>query len=79
MNSIPVAHTFEFLGDELWSVVCDDYFGNVEPCYNVGLDELEHHGCFDLSEGFDFGPFDVVLDCQQDERFALWSFGSYFR
>ena len=71
MNSIPDAHTFEFLGDELWPVVCDNYFGNAEPCDDVSLDELDHYGCFDFGEGFSFGSFGVVFGCYQDERFAL--------
>ena len=71
MNSIPVAHTFEFLEDELWSVVHDNYFGNAKPCDDVGLDELDHCGCFDFGEGFSFGLFGVILDFCQVEGFTL--------
>ena len=79
LNSILVAHTLEFLRDELWSVVRDNCFGNVEPRDDVGLDKLDHYGGFDLSEGFSFCPFSVIFGYSQDKRFLLWSFGSYFR
>ena len=71
MNFIPVAHTFKFLGYELWSIVYDDCFGNAEPCYDVGLDELDHRCCLNFGEGFSFGLFSVILGCSQDERFLL--------
>ena len=79
LNAIPVAHTLEILGNELGSVVCDNGFWDAESCNDIGLDELNHYGSFDFGEGFSFGPFCVVFGCNQDERFPLWSFRSYFR
>ena len=79
LNSIPIAHIFEFLGDELWFIVYDNCFGNAEPCNDIGLDEFDHCSSFDLDEGFSFVSFGVILGCCQDEEFVLWSFSSYFR
>ena len=79
LNAIPFAHTLEFLGNELGSVVSDDSFKDAESCNIVGLDKLDHCGSFDLGEGFSFGPLCVVLGCGQDEGFLLWSFESCFR
>ena len=79
LNAIPVAHTLEFLGNELGSIVCDNCFGDAESYNDVGLDELDHYGGFDVGEGFSFGPFCVIFGCIQDERFSLWSFSSCFR
>ena len=79
LDTIPVTHTLEFLGNELGSVVRDNYFWDAESCNNIGLDEFDHCSSFDLSEGFSFGPLCVVLGCSQDEGFLLWSFGSCFR
>ena len=79
LNVIPFAHTLEFLGNELGSIVRDNGFWDAKSCNNVGLDEFDHCGSFDFSEGFSFGPLCVVLGCNQDEGFLIWSFGSYFR
>ena len=74
LNSIPVAHTLEFLGNKLWSIVRDDGFWDAESCNDVSLDKLDHCGSFDFGEGFSFSPFSVVFGCSQDEGFPLWSF-----
>ena len=79
LNAIPFAHTLEFLGNELGSVVRDNSFWDVESCNDIGLDEFDHYGSFDFGECFSFGPLCVVLGCSQDEGFPLWSFGSCFR
>ena len=78
-NAILVAHTLEFLGNKLGSIVCDNYFWDTESCNNIGLDELDHYGSFDFSEGFSFGPLYVVFSYSQDEGFLFRSFESCFR
>ena len=74
LNAIPFAHTLEFLGNELGSIVCDNYFWDAKFCNNIGLDKLDHCGSFDFGEGFSFGPLCIVFGCSQDEGFLLWSF-----
>ena len=74
LNAIPIAHTLKFLRNELGSTVCDNCFGDAEPCNDIGLYEFDHSGSFDFGEGFNFGPLCVVLGCNQDKRFLLWSF-----
>ena len=61
LDAIPVAHTLEFLENELWSIVCDNCFRNTKSCNDVGLDKLDHCGGFDFGEGFSFSPFSVIL------------------
>ena len=79
LDAIPFAHTLEFLGNELGSVVRDNGFWDAESCNDIGLYEFDHSGSFDLGEGFSFGPLCVVFGCSQDKGFPLWSFGSCFR
>ena len=50
LNAIPFAHTSEFLGNELGSVVHDNCFGDAESCNDIGLDEFDHCGSFDLAK-----------------------------
>ena len=71
LNAIPFAHTLEFLGNELGSVIHDNCFWDVESCNDVGLDEFDHNGGFDFGEGFSFGPLCVVLGCSQDKDFRF--------
>ena len=79
LNAIPFAHTLKFLGNELGSVVRDNSFWDAESCNDIGLYEFDHSGSFDLGEGFNFGPFSIILICCQDEGLTLWSFGSCFK
>ena len=62
LNAIPVAHTLEFLGNELGSIVCDNYFWDTESYNDIGLDEYDHSGGFDFDEGFSFNSFCVIFD-----------------
>ena len=66
LNTIPVAYTLEFLGNELGSIVYDNCFRDAEPYNDLDLDELDHCGGFDFGEDFSFGPFCVVFGCSQD-------------
>ena len=76
LNAILVAHTLKFLGNELGSVVRDNFFGDAESCNDVGLNKLDYCGSFDFGEGFSFSPLCVILGCCQDKAFPLWGLRS---
>ena len=71
LNAIPFAHTLEFLGNKLGSVVHDNRFWDAESYNDIGLDEFDHCSSFDFGEGFSFGALCVVLGCSQDEGFPF--------